>query len=205
MALELKTMSDTKICLCMLTKNSSKYIVRTLDSIIGHQKLGHRIGFCLILVDDSTTDNCEDIMRSYLSEHKVTYKMKRAKWMNYSYNRNLALDLCDTPDNPCEYTWMNDDDDYLVGDPFIPSKLDKDVYNLRLGNGNITWWRPQIINRSNRTIRYKRRVHEYMENAHFNSANVEGNYYLHAVASPMTPEKVKRYIQFLEEDLKDMP
>lgn len=203
---ESKDNDATKICLCMLTKNSSKYIVKTLDSIIKNPSIGSRIGYCVLVVDSATTDNCEEVIKTYFSECKVPLKMKRVKWQNYSYNRNLALDLCDTDDNPCEYTWMNDDDDYLVGNPIIPHKLDRDTYQLRLGLGmNNTYWRPQIIKRSKKQIRYTRRVHEYLENAHFSMEKIEGAYYMNAVVSPGGKEKQLRYIALLEEDLKEMP
>lgn len=203
---EVKEKEVTQICLCMLTKNSSKYIVKTLDSIIKNPIIGHRIGYCVIVVDSSTSDDCEEIIKSYFNQVKVPLKMKRAKWQSYSYNRNLALDLCDSDDNPCEYTWMNDDDDYLVGEPIIPDKLNRDTYQLRLGlTMTNTYWRPQIIKRSNKRIRYTRRVHEYLENTHYSMERIQGKYYINAVVSPGGKEKQLRYIALLNQDLQEMP
>jgi len=204
---ELKNaVGDTQICLCMLVKNSGEYIVKTLDSII--LPLRHRIGFCVIVVDSLTSDKSEDIVRKYFFDHKMPHRVEVAKWVSYSHNRNLAMDLCEVKENACEYIWMNDADDPLVGVPIIPSKLTKKSYWMKLSGGDTEpWTRPVIIKRGYKDVRYERRVHEYLTNVSTPGEFelIQGDYYIYAVASPHSIEKGRSYIALLEEDLKDFP
>ena len=188
-----------KLCLSMCTKNSADKITATLDSIVQY------LGYWVILVDASTSDKTAEVIEKYFAEKKIPGKLYVEPWVSYSHNKNLAIERCDTKDNQCDYIYLTDDDDPLVGELILPDKMDKDTYLLRIKNTEEEWWRPQILHTKNKKARYVGRVHEYLNYLSGTSEKIEGSYYMSGIASPDTPEKYAKYVKLLEEDLKDDP
>lgn len=126
--------ADPKICLSMIVKNEKDVICRCLESI---QPL---IDYWVI-VDTGSTDGTQQIIKEFMKE--IPGELHQSTWVNFSYNRNEALELAKKHG---DYTLFIDADDVLTYTPeFKKQKLDKDVYSLKIQYRNLLYHRPQLI------------------------------------------------------------
>lgn len=112
-----------QICLNMIVKNESAIIEDTLDNIRAHIKIQH-----FVICDTGSTDNTVDILKAYFKTHKLTADIYQHKWVDFSHNRNLALQQCE---GKAEYILFFDADDRFHGELILPSALTADIYNLK--------------------------------------------------------------------------
>lgn len=80
-------MDNPTICLNMIVKNESKIITRLFDSII-------KIIDCYCICDTGSTDNTIEIIQNYFQEKNISGKIISHEFINFSYNRNVALEEC---------------------------------------------------------------------------------------------------------------
>ena len=73
------------ISVVIVTYNREKLLAKAIDSVLC-QKFS---GFELVIIDDSSTDNTEDLVKKYLSDERVKY-IKIAKSKSISQVRNSA-------------------------------------------------------------------------------------------------------------------
>lgn len=125
------------ICLNMIVKNESAVITRCLTSILP------LIDYWVI-VDTGSSDRTQDIIKDFMKAKGIPGELHERQWVNFSHNRNEALELAK---NKSDYVLLIDADDYLIYDAnFQLPSLDKDVYHITIKHGGMKYTRPHIIN-----------------------------------------------------------
>jgi glycosyltransferase involved in cell wall biosynthesis len=111
-------MSDL-VSIIMPSYNTSKFIVQTIESVQAQTYSNWE----LLIVDDCSTDNTDDIVKPFLSDHRIHY-MKNEKNSGAAVSRNRAL-------REANGRWIAflDSDDL-----WKPDKLDKQI-NYMMNNG----------------------------------------------------------------------
>jgi len=124
-----------KICLNMIVKNESKVIERCLASVKPF------IDYWVI-VDTGSTDGTQEIIEEFMRD--VPGKLYERPWVNFSYNRNEALQFAKSKG---DYLFFIDADDILSYTPdFKKPILDKDGYYMTILYNGVTYSRTQLIN-----------------------------------------------------------
>lgn len=147
------------IGLCMIVKNEAKVILQCLGSALP------LVDYVLI-VDTGSTDGTQDLIRGFLSSRNVEGIVIDEPWRDFAYNRSFALERL-REIGSVDYAMIIDADDTLVLDPhFDPvifkSRMDRDLYDVEVLHGDISFYRPQIC--SNRLpFCFKGVLHEYLE------------------------------------------
>jgi glycosyltransferase involved in cell wall biosynthesis len=135
----------------MIVKNEAHCIEKSLISIRDY------ISYWIIC-DTGSTDNTEEIVRKTLKDIPGEYHYH--PWKNFSYNRNLALNLSKQKGN---YSFILDADDYLiVEDSKIFFDLNKPAYLINIHHANTIYPRIQLVNNSI-SAKFIGAVHEYLE------------------------------------------
>ena len=83
--------SDTLVDIVMPVYNGAKTISQTIDSILNqtHQ------AFRLLIVDDGSTDNTEELCKPYLEDERVQYIRESHKGISETLNRGVSLSQMD--------------------------------------------------------------------------------------------------------------
>jgi len=89
----------------MIVKDEAHVISETLDSIAGY------IDYWVIC-DTGSTDNTEQVVRTYFKQHKIKGEYLKHKWLNFGHNRTLALEAAY---GKSKYVWCIDADDVIRG------------------------------------------------------------------------------------------
>ncbi|KAE8177960.1 glycosyltransferase family 2 protein [Photobacterium carnosum] len=119
-------MIKEKVSICVITYNSSKTVIETLDSIL-NQRYGTN-NLELIIADDGSQDNTIDIINCWLKKFKINFYVvkfiKHKKNRGISYNINSAWKLA-------QYEWIKTiaGDDILLDsciDDYMDYVADKD-------------------------------------------------------------------------------
>ncbi len=96
------------VSIALCTFNGSKFLKEQIESVL-HQEYTN---FELIIVDDDSTDNTQDIISSYLDDSRIRF-YKNEKNLGYAANFGKALSLCTG-----EYIALSDQDDI-----WLPKKI----------------------------------------------------------------------------------
>jgi glycosyltransferase involved in cell wall biosynthesis len=188
--------SKCKICLNMIVRDEAHVIEETLDTI------SPLIDYWVI-VDTGSNDETPQVIEKYFAVRKIPGELHFREWRNFGHNRTEALKLCR---GKCEYTWVVDADDLMIGDPDL-SSLAEDSYSLKFGP-DFLYWRKQIF-RSALDWKYVGVVHEYPECGQPAShARLEGDYHIvsrRLGARNRDPKKYLRDVRLLEEALARNP
>jgi glycosyltransferase involved in cell wall biosynthesis len=136
---------DTLVSIILPTYNRSELIKRSIDSVLT-QKYGN---FELIVIDDGSTDNTEEILKSFNDERIRILKNKENKGAAAARNMGISISIG-------TYIAFQDSDD-----EWLPQKLNRQVevlsrlepnggivYSdmLRINKGSIDYWSsPDII------------------------------------------------------------
>ena len=143
------------ICLCMIVKNESNVILKCLDSISKY--IEH-----WVICDTGSTDGTQDIIRNYFKDKKIDGELHETKWKDFGYNRTEAFQKAAASNHKCDYFYVIDADDQLVGD-FAKFKNDtnySDSYDIEFHVGDTKFKRKQCFH-SKHTWRYVGVLHEY--------------------------------------------
>lgn len=124
------------MCLNMIVKNEAHVIKETLESISKY------IDY-YVISDTGSTDNTKEIIKTFFDSKKIKGEIHDNSWVDFGYNRSLALKLCETKS---KYIWIIDADDLIVGNLVLPD-LKLDSYGLTYGTG-FTYIRHQIVRNS---------------------------------------------------------
>ena len=114
-------MQKPKVSVVMLTYQREKILPRAIDSILAQTYND----FEFIIINDGSTDNTDDIVKSY-KDKRIRY-YKNDKNHGIAYSRNKAADLARG-----EYVMIMDDDDKS-----LPERMERQVVFLD-ENENIT-------------------------------------------------------------------
>lgn len=108
------------ICLNMIVKNESHVIRRCLSSVLPF--ISH-----WVIVDTGSTDGTQAIIQDFMKD--VPGKLYERKWVDFAYNRNMALKLAK---DKADFVLFIDADQILqVEADFEWPKFDKDSYSIR--------------------------------------------------------------------------
>lgn len=136
------------ICLNMIVKNESKVIERSLSSVKPY------IDYWVI-VDTGSTDGTQEIIKKFMKG--VPGELYERPWINFSHNRNEALQLARPK---ADYLLFIDADDILTySDGFHWPNLERDSYSMNIQYGNLFYARTQLI-KSSLDWRWEGVVHE---------------------------------------------
>lgn len=128
------------IVLNMIVKNEAHIIRECLESVYTYVDY-------YVIADTGSTDNTKEIIKSFFDEKNIVGKIVDHKWVDFGTNRTMALKEC--YDAPCEYVFVMDADDTLVGELSFPTPMNEGAYLLQMGRKAITFNRYLIFKNSN--------------------------------------------------------
>lgn len=158
------------ISLCMIVKNESKIIEKTLENILNNVPINY---YCIS--DTGSTDNTIEVIEKFMKLKGIPGKVYSDKWVDFSHNRNKCITYCR---NTSDYTFIFDADDSFVGNFEMP-KLIEDCYMLKFGN-KIKYGRILFIKNTSKW-EYEGIIHESIknrDNPNIEAYLVEGDYYI---------------------------
>jgi len=142
------------LCLNMIVKNESKIITRLMESVVS-------IIDCYCICDTGSTDNTKELIVSYFNKHNIPGKIVDKEFVNFSHNRNFALDSCM---GMSDFILLLDADMVLNipnTEPFNKDILIGDVYSILQGTCDFYYSNIRII-RNKPCYRYVGVTHEYL-------------------------------------------
>ena len=188
----------------MIVKNESHIILECLNTIYKYLDYW-------VVCDTGSTDGTQDIIRNFFKEKGIPGEIVQHEWKGFGHNRTEAFRACE---GKADYAFVIDADDYVDGTmPFDKENMDADVYALRMGRPDFSWWRNQVFNLNAGKWEYVGVLHEYArcDKQNIVPKQLIGNY--RVVARTMgarnlniTPiEKYKKDAEVLEKALLDEP
>ncbi|WP_061808970.1 glycosyltransferase family 2 protein [Rossellomorea vietnamensis] len=126
--------------------NSGKYITKTLDSVLNQTYEQIEI----ILVDDCSTDNSQELIRDYLSKHENIRYHRLEENSGAAVARNKAIDLAKG-----RFVAFLDSDDL-----WYPKKIEKQLELMEQKNAAICYTAIEMIDENDNLIKDKRNVIE---------------------------------------------
>lgn len=145
-------MTAPTIALSMIVKNEAHVIARCLRSV-----RPHITSWCI--VDTGSTDDTIEVIRRELEGIPGT--LKQSSWVDFSTNRNEALDIART--RGTDYLMVIDADEELLCEPGAFDLIDGPAYSCRfvLKNTEGVWLRKLLL-KSSVPWRYQGAIHEYL-------------------------------------------
>ncbi len=193
-----KTPENPTICLNMIVKNESHIILRCLESV------KDMIDYWVIS-DTGSTDNTQQIIRDFFTEHQIPGELHEHPWKDFSHNRNLALELAR---DKADYLLMMDADDQFIHPPnFRFSNLTEGSYYINCVLKNITYARRHLI-RTDLPWKWEGVIHEYLEcNQPYTTPIYPDGYIIASTegARGQNPDRFKDDIEVLKAALQDEP
>ena len=178
---------NQKICLNMIVKNESAIIGDTLKNLIKKIKIDY-----YVISDTGSTDNTVEIITNFFKDNNIEGEMHHDEWRNFEYNRSKALEYAY---GKTDYLLIFDADDEICGNLVLPSELTYDSYFLKMKGGDITWYRPLLIN-NKKKWKFECVVHEYLEcyEPEFTKFNLQGDYYIAGNTKGARSQNPKKYL-----------
>lgn len=133
----------------MIVKNESEIIERTLANVIEKIPIDY-----WVICDTGSTDDTPTMIKKFFEERGIEGEIHHDKWVDFSHNRNLALERARTK---AEYVFIFDADDSIVGTPIIPEVLGGEYYFFDFG----TYQRPLMV-KSSVSCKWHGVLHEYL-------------------------------------------
>ena len=167
---------NNNICLNMIVKNESPIIIKTLNNIFKYLLLNTSITY-YVICDTGSTDNTIQVITSFFKKKGIAGKIIEEPFVDFGYNRTLALNYCKNETN-IDYVFIFDADDYIIGDLVLPTILTKDAYWFKFGK-DFTYIRPLLV--SNKLQwEFKGVLHEYLNctNKNIKKSIIKGDYYI---------------------------
>jgi Glycosyltransferases involved in cell wall biogenesis len=154
----------------MIVKNESHIILETLNNVKKY------IDYWVIS-DTGSTDGTQEIITNFFKKENIPGKLVSHKWKDFGHNRTLALEACR---GKCDYIFVMDADDIIVGDLKLPQDFKYDGYKLLYGK-NFSYDRLQIMRNKGLKWEYVGVLHEYARCKNKKNASIttiRGDYYI---------------------------
>ena len=135
------------ICLNLIVKNESHVIHELFESVAQY------IDYWVV-VDTGSTDGTQDLIRREMDRLGIPGELHERPWRDFGHNRSEAIQLAQ---GHCDYIWVMDADDMLVGRPEFRN-LTADTYLMLIDDG-VLYWRRQLF-RDGVPWRYQGVLHE---------------------------------------------
>ena len=176
------------LCLNMIVKDEAHIIKETLNLLCNAVKIDY-----YVICDTGSTDNTVEIITLFFNELCINGEIFHHIWRDFGHNRSLALECAK---NKCDYTFVFDADDYIVGDLKLLN-LEKDSYILKFGNESNSYQRKCIL-KSRYPWKYMGVLHEYItcDQPGITVGFVGGDYY---VVSGKTGSRNKNTNKYLND------
>lgn len=139
--------SRPTICLNLIVKNESHVIGELFASVAPY------IDYWVI-VDTGSTDGTQDVIRREMERLGIPGELHERPWRDFGHNRSEAIRIAQ---GHCDYIWVMDADDLLVGEPEF-GNLTADTYLMLIDDG-VLYWRRQLF-RDGVPWRYQGVLHE---------------------------------------------
>lgn len=156
------------LCLNMIVKNEEHIVRETLESIYKY------IDY-YVISDTGSTDNTKLVIKEFFDGKGIKGEIYDDHWVNFGHNRSIALKRAK---GKCQYTWVIDADDLVVGEFNFPNNPTSDSYVLQFGEYN-RYFRQQIF-ASKLDWYYVGALHEYpcCDKINHDKTVLTGNYYI---------------------------
>ena len=161
----------SKICLNMIVKDESSIIVDTLTKLINKIKI-HNYVIC----DTGSKDNTPELIKSFFDKNGIDGEIHHHTWKNFGHNRTLALECAKK--STCDYIFIFDADDEIIGDFFLPP-LNLDSYMLKFGKETV--YERMVLVKNTFSWKFVGVLHEYITaNQEITKGTISGNYYINS-------------------------
>jgi len=179
------------ICLNMIVKDESHIIEQTLTIL---SKYIHY----WVITDTGSSDNTIEIINNFFKKSNIPGELYEDKWEDFGTNRTKSLERAY---KKCDYIWVFDADDLIVGEPEFPKIFDRNVdgYSVKFGK-HFTYDRLQIFKSDLKWV-YKGVLHEYVNcvsKPNINNISLGGNYYIESRRLGNRSRDPKKYLRDAE-------
>jgi hypothetical protein len=185
------------ICLNMIVSNESAVILRCLSAI-------RNVIDYWVIVDTGSTDGTQRLIRDYM--HDIPGELHERVWVNFSHNRNQALNLAR---NHTDYILFIDaDDHFIVSDSLFQAQLEEDFYMILLVGGRVIYHRILMIN-NHPGWAWEGVVHEYITTGSRVTGRILEGIVCEVAAEggrrSLDPDKFEKDAKLLEQELEKDP
>jgi hypothetical protein len=179
-----------RVCLAMIVKDEAHCIAECLASVRDH--ISH-----WVICDTGSSDDTAEVVRAALQG--IPGELHRHPWVNFSHNRNAALELAR---DRADYVLFIDADDRLVCEPGVEpfAGLTAQCYWLEVAHCGVHSSRAQLVHRALR-CRFTGAVHEVLQVEGPHTAEVLRGCHIEAGArgarsrDPLTPLRDARLLE----------
>ncbi len=147
--MESKIFQEDLVSVIIPVYNSEKFIKETLNSVLNQTYKNIEI----IIINDCSIDNSENIIKSYCSKYKNIIYYKKQKNEGVAVARNLALDIAKG-----RYVAFLDSDDL-----WEKEKVEKQITLIKEKEASISYTAIEMINEYQDKIKSKREVREIID------------------------------------------
>jgi glycosyltransferase involved in cell wall biosynthesis/predicted GH43/DUF377 family glycosyl hydrolase len=184
-----------KLCLNMIVKNEAARIERCLSSVAPF------IDY-YVITDTGSTDDTVAVIQKFFVDRKISGRITHAPFHDWSQARNNALLAARAMRRHWDYLLLVDADmELVVADKKCFDKLDGAGYDMQQRAGTLHYMNRRLVHRD-QTGQYVGVTHEYLDVPA--AGAIQGAYFIDHADGSNRPEKFKRDIRLLSEDiLKD--
>lgn len=165
----------TKIALLLIVKNEAHIIHECLEGV-------YKFIDYWVISDTGSTDNTCEIITDFFKKVNIPGELHHDKWVDFDHNRTLNFIHCEKGKAAkiCNYMWVIDADDKVVGDFRVPEKFNDDEALLIYQSGNMKYSRPQLF-KIGLDWEYEGVIHETAiprSKTRVKRGKIEGNYHI---------------------------
>lgn len=148
------------ICLIMIVKNESHIICRLLDSLV-------TIIDYISIVDTGSTDNTEELVRSWAAERNIPCHIEHKKFVNFAVNRSHSFTVARRAFPQADYGLLSDADFKWEVNNFSKRGLTADCYHVLQYNNYIRYYNLRLLKMTQDWV-CEGVTHEYWKSNHKN-------------------------------------
>ena len=196
---------NNDICLVAIVRDEAQYIERMLRSALPHCKDA-------VICDTGSKDDTGRICIKTLCEsHTGHAHCFNDDWVNFSHNRNLALERARKSE--CDWILLLDGDEELVVKPAIPDDWSLEWgYNIKHGEA-FHWYVPRLVRQRGpdgtpANWKYVGACHEYIHAEGVTTSELprlEGAFIRHLEDGKRSPQKLQRNLELLLDEAETNP